>query len=99
MHWRDAERRTRDARAPHFTHKLEKIYPDMVQIGLEQEATPTRREQAEGREMLFSCTEKSLLPLCAPVKTSCLAFARRPPSLRFAATRARCLASAVILVR
>jgi hypothetical protein len=32
---------------------LEKLHPDMIQTGLEQEATPTRREQAEETERFF----------------------------------------------
>jgi hypothetical protein len=82
---RDADRRARDARAPHFTRKLEKLHPDMVQIGLEQEETPTGREQAEEAENSFLFSRRSLLTLFAPVETPCFVIAHR----------ARLLASAV----
>ena len=77
---RDADRRARDARAPHFTRELEELHPDMVQIGLEQEET----EEAEN-SFLFS--RRSLLTLFAPVETPCFVIAHRARCLAFAVKR------------
>jgi hypothetical protein len=58
-----------------FARELEKLHPDMVQIGFEQKATPTRREHAEETEMFsFSCSKRSPLSPFTPVETRVLLF-------------------------
>jgi hypothetical protein len=63
-----APNHTRGACAPHFTRKLGKLHPDLVQIGLEPEET-------EEVEISFLFSQISLLTLFASVETPCFAIA------------------------